>query len=100
VGHVVGEVEDWRDTCPGCGGGACGALLAAVWWSILEKPPSAMDDRFFDRIWPQNSAVADSAGIGGGLWRHHEGCVEVKQLGAERVAIRSKSQELVYFAPN
>jgi hypothetical protein len=50
-----------------------------------------MDDRFFDGVWPQNSAVADSVGIRGGLWRHNEGCVEVKQLGVERVTIRSKS---------
>jgi hypothetical protein len=39
-------VKDRRDTCPGRGGRTCGALLTAVWWLILEKPPSATDDGF------------------------------------------------------
>jgi hypothetical protein len=30
--RVTGVVEDWRDTCPGCGERACGARLMAVWW--------------------------------------------------------------------
>jgi hypothetical protein len=55
--------------------------------------------RVFDRVWPQNSVVAVSAGIRGNTWRHHEGCVEAKQLRVERVAVISKSQELGHFAP-
>jgi hypothetical protein len=53
----------------------------------------------FDRVWPQNLAVAVLVGIRGGTWRHHGGCIEAKQLRAECVAIRSKSQELVHFSP-
>jgi hypothetical protein len=30
--------------------------------------------RVFDRIWPQNSAVAIVEGTGGGTWCHNEGC--------------------------
>jgi hypothetical protein len=55
--------------------------------------------RVFDRDRPQNSVVAVPTGIGGGMWRHHGGCVEEKQLRVERVAVRSISQELVHFAP-
>jgi hypothetical protein len=40
------------------------------------------------------------AGIGGSTWCHHEGCVKVKQLRVERVAVKSISQELVHFAPD
>jgi hypothetical protein len=32
--------------CTRRGGRACGVLLMVVWWLILEKPPSATDDRF------------------------------------------------------
>jgi hypothetical protein len=51
----------------------------------------------FDRVWPQNSAVAVPAGTRGDTWRHREGHVKAKQLRVERVAVRSKSQELVHF---
>jgi hypothetical protein len=54
--------------------------------------------RVFDRVWLQNSAVAVPVAIRGGTWRHHEGCVKAKQLHVERVAIISKSQELIHFA--
>jgi hypothetical protein len=37
-------------------------------------------------------------GIKGGMWYHHEGCVETKQLYVERMAVKSKSQEFVHFA--
>jgi hypothetical protein len=53
----------------------------------------------FAEFGPQNSAVAVQAGIGGGTWHHHGGCVEAKQLHVERVTVRSKSKELVHFAP-
>jgi hypothetical protein len=45
----------------------------------------------FDRVWLQNSAVAVSAGIRGGMWRHCKGYVKTKQLRMERVAVRLKS---------
>ena len=45
----------------------------------------------FDRVWPENSAMAVPVGIGGATWRHHEGCVEEKQLRVERVSVSSKS---------
>jgi hypothetical protein len=54
--------------------------------------------RVFDRVRPQNSVMAVPTGIRGGTWRHREGCVKVKELRVERVAVRSKSQELVHFA--
>jgi hypothetical protein len=40
---VVGAIEDWPNMCPEHGGHTCGALLAEVWWLILEKTPSAKD---------------------------------------------------------
>jgi hypothetical protein len=46
AGYVAGAVEDWRDTCPGRGGRACGAILTMVWWLSLEKTPCAMDGGF------------------------------------------------------
>jgi hypothetical protein len=55
--------------------------------------------RVFDRVWPQNSAVVVSAGIRGDTWHHREGCVKANQLHVECMAVRSKSQELVHFAP-
>jgi hypothetical protein len=54
--------------------------------------------RVFDRVRPQNSVMAVPTGIRGGTWRHREGCVKAKELRVERVAVRSKSQELVHFA--
>jgi hypothetical protein len=45
-GRVDGAVEDCRDTCPGHGGHAWGAILTVVWWLILKNPPSTMDIRF------------------------------------------------------
>jgi hypothetical protein len=56
--------------------------------------------RVFDRVWHQNSVVSVLAGIKGGVWRHHEACIEAKQLRVERVAIRSKCQELGPFRPS
>jgi hypothetical protein len=74
VGHVVDVVKDWQDMCLGRGGHACGALLTAVWWLILE-----------------NSVVLVPVGIRGGTWHHREGCIKAKQLCVEHVAVRSKS---------
>jgi hypothetical protein len=53
----------------------------------------------FPEFGPVNSIMTISAGIGGGMWHHNEGCIEAKQLHVECVAIRSKPQELVYFSP-
>jgi hypothetical protein len=67
----------------------------------LKNHPALRTTSFrYDRVWPQNSSVAVSVGIGGGTWRHHEGCIEAKQLHVEHVAVRSISQELVHFAPD
>jgi hypothetical protein len=52
----------------------------------------------FAKFGPQNSLVAVPVGIRGGTWCHHEMCVERKQLHVERVAVRSKSQELAHLA--
>jgi hypothetical protein len=38
-------------------------------------------------------------GIRGGTRRHHEGCIELKQICVERVTIKSISEELLHFAP-
>jgi hypothetical protein len=54
----------------------------------------------FDRVWPQNSAVAVPMGIKGGIRRHHEGCIETKQIHVERVTVRSIFEELLHFAPS
>jgi hypothetical protein len=53
----------------------------------------------FTEFGPQKLVVAVLAEIRGGTWRHHEGCVVAKQLCVERMAVRSKSQELVHFTP-
>jgi hypothetical protein len=45
----------------------------------------------FAEFGPQNLTVAVSAGIRGGTWHHHKGCVEAKQLCVERVVVWSKS---------
>jgi hypothetical protein len=42
----------------------------------------------FHRVGPQNSAVAIPTRIIGGMWRHHEGCVEAKQLHEECMLVR------------
>jgi hypothetical protein len=45
----------------------------------------------FAEFGPQNSAAMIPMGIDGGTWHHNEGCVEVKQLRVERVAVGSKT---------
>jgi hypothetical protein len=62
------------------------------------KPTQRYGRRVYDRVWPQNLVAAVPARIGGDTWCHHNGCVKEKQLRVERVAVRSKSQELVHFA--
>jgi hypothetical protein len=48
----------------------------------------------------QNSAaVAVWERTSSGMWCHSEGCVKMKQLRVERVAVVSKTLDLVYFAP-
>jgi hypothetical protein len=47
----------------------------------------------------QNSVVAVPVGIEGSTWHRHKGCVEVKQLHVERVAISSRSKESIHFVP-
>jgi hypothetical protein len=55
--------------------------------------------RAFDRVWPPNLAVTVTTGIRGDTWHHHEGSVKAKQIQVEHVAVRSKFQKLVHFAP-
>jgi hypothetical protein len=45
----------------------------------------------FAEFGPQNSTMTVLEGIGGGTWRHSEGCVKVKQLRVEHVGVRSKT---------
>jgi hypothetical protein len=65
VGHVANAIEDWRDTCPRCGGRACGAILIVVWWLSL-KTTQLYGRWVFDWVWPQNPMVAVPTGTGGG----------------------------------
>jgi hypothetical protein len=53
----------------------------------------------FTEFEPQNSATVVLEGIGGGTWRVHGGCVKAKQLRVKDMAVRSKTKELVHFAP-
>jgi hypothetical protein len=53
----------------------------------------------FPESGPQNLVGVILAGLRGGMWRCREGCIKANQLRVERVAIRSKSQELVHFTP-
>jgi hypothetical protein len=52
----------------------------------------------FSEFGPQNSAAMVLVGISGGTWHRSEGCIKVNQLRVERVAVGSKTKELVYFA--
>jgi hypothetical protein len=65
-------VEDDDDTCRDCGGGIADALLQKNWWF---EPQNHWLDGF--GFGPQNP-VGVPAGTGGGIWRHHEACVETK----------------------
>jgi hypothetical protein len=49
----------------------------------------------FAEFGPQNSVAAVLEGTGGGTWRHIEECVKAKQLCVKRVAVGSKTYELV-----
>jgi hypothetical protein len=55
-----------------------------------ENPPYSRMAGFAE-FGPQNLAEAVPEGIGGGMWRHSEGCIEVKQLHVERVAVGSRT---------
>jgi hypothetical protein len=52
--------------CLGRGGRACGALLTVVWWLILKKPTSTMDDRFSTEF----GLKLGGGGSGGNQRRH------------------------------
>jgi hypothetical protein len=54
----------------------------------------------FAEFVPQNSAAAVPEGNFSGTWRDRRGCVKAKQIRVKDVAVRSKSQELVHFAPD
>jgi hypothetical protein len=75
--RVTGAIEDWRDTCLGCGGCVCG----------------------FHQVWASKLGGAVPVGIEGDMWLHREGCVEVKQFRVEHVAVGCIYQDLVHFAP-
>jgi hypothetical protein len=45
----------------------------------------------FAEFGPQNLVVAVPTGIGDDTCRHHQGCIEAKQLCTKCVAVRSKS---------
>jgi hypothetical protein len=85
--HVADVVADWQDTCLGCGGCTHGALLTAV--SVIEpQNHPALRRAWFRRVWASNPVGVIPARIGGGMWCHHKGFVEVKQLREERVTVR------------
>jgi hypothetical protein len=51
--HVADAIEYWRDTCPGRGGRACGALLTTVLVDAPQNHPAAG----FAKFGPQNSTM-------------------------------------------
>jgi hypothetical protein len=61
-----------------------------VWWLILKNHPSLRMMSFVE-FGPQNSMAVVPEGIGGGTWRHNEGCVKSKQLCVEDVVVVSKT---------
>jgi hypothetical protein len=63
------------------------------------KPPSSTV-HWFCRIGSSKSSNAAPTGIRGDTLRHHHGCVKMKQLHEECVAINLKYDELVHFSPN
>jgi hypothetical protein len=96
--RVAGAVADWRDMCPGHRGRACGALLTTVWRLSLKTTQHHVW-RVSIEFGPKNSVVRFrwESEEARGSWHHREGCIEAKQLRVERVAVWSKSQELVHF---
>jgi hypothetical protein len=73
-------VKDDSDTFRDRGGGVIDMLLQVV--LAASKPPVG----WFLRFGPHQNLVGVSAGIGGGVWRHREACVEVKQSHEEPMA--------------
>jgi hypothetical protein len=80
-GHSDRAIKDEGDTCRDRGGGVANTLLQGVW-----------------RFGPQNP-VRVRYGLGGGMWCHHEACIEVKQSREELVAVRCINLKLDHFAP-
>jgi hypothetical protein len=97
VDHVVGVVEDYRDTRLVVEDTHAVQYSQRVWWFGPQKHPT-LRMASFAVFGPQNSVVAIPKGTGGGTWRHSEVCVKAKQLRLKRVAIGSKIEELVHFA--
>jgi hypothetical protein len=56
VGHVIDTVEDWRDTCLGCGGHARNAIPTTILWLSL-KTTQRYGQWVFVWVWPQNTMV-------------------------------------------
>jgi hypothetical protein len=48
----------------------------------------ALEMAGFAEFGPQNSAMTVPERTSGGTWRHSEGCIKVKQLCVERMAVR------------
>jgi hypothetical protein len=90
VDHVTGVVEDWRDTRLVVQDAHAVRYSRRVWWFGPQNHP-ALRMAGFAEFRPQNSAATVPEGTDGGTWHHSEGCVKVKQLCVERVAVGSKT---------
>jgi hypothetical protein len=88
VGCVADAVEYWRDTRLVV---EDERAMRYSWRVSTSEQPNAMDDGFAE-FGPQNLvATVVLVGISGDTWHHNEGCVKVKQLHVERMAVRSKT---------
>jgi hypothetical protein len=90
VDHVVGVVENWRDTSLIVEDVHEVRCSRQVWWFGPQKHP-ALRMAGFAEFGPQNSAVAVLEGTGGGTRRDQRGCVKAKQLRVKDVTIGSKT---------
>jgi hypothetical protein len=65
-------------------------LLAVFWWLILKTTQH-------DSLWVSPS-LGLKTWLGGGTYRHHEGCVRAKQLLEDYMVVRSKFQEFAILS--
>jgi hypothetical protein len=90
VDHVVGMVEDWRDTRLMVEDVHEVLCSRQVWWFGPQNHP-ALRMSGFAEFGPQNSVVAVPEGTGGDTQRDRGGCIKAKQLRVKDVAVGSKT---------
>jgi hypothetical protein len=98
VDRVTDVVKYWQHTCLVVEDVYEVQCSRWVWWFGPQNHPVLWMAGFAE-FGPQNSSPAVPKGTGDGTWRDRGRCVKAKQLRVKDVAVRSKFQELVHFAP-